>query len=186
MATDLISSISIKLSDEVYKLVSIVRGDDKSFYFAFPTSAIASSIDKEMNNLKFSYHPSGKNHMKVKRGEQTITVPFPDKPMLSKVKGMMNTKFVISLFDVKTINSNKHLLDKSKSKSKYETKFVIEAKDYEHLALRFYLSEMGYFDIKKVNQPFKQILQIGLKDLELIVVATDEWLGEKQVAQQSI
>lgn len=181
-----ILSIKLKLSDGVYKLASVLRAKDKSIYIAFPVSGIAQSIDKGIKNIKFSYHPTGKNHMKMKQGDNTESVLSPEKPTLDKIRGIMPTNFVMSFFDINTINHNTLMLDKSASKHKYDTLFEIDAKEYKDLTINFFLAKKGFFDIDKVKESYMQILVINLGDIEFIATTKDVWLGKKQVAQQSI
>lgn len=172
--------VKLLLSDQIFKLASIIIAKDRSIYIAFPSKGIKASIDEGINHIKFSYHPTGKTHMKMAHRKNPITMTFRDNITFDNVTGITPTYFNLSFWDINTINSKKLLLDSTKNKSTYENTITIKASDYKHITISFFLKQKRFKIASDIETEYKEIHSIEIDDIGLIIGIKDEWAGKVQ------
>jgi hypothetical protein len=173
-------AIKLELLGQTFKLASIIRSVDKSFYIAFPSKGIKTSIDKDINSIKFSYHTTGKTHMKMAHNKNPVTMLFKESPVFNEIKGIIPTHFHMSFWDINTINNKLLILDESKSKSTYENIITLKAENYKHIAIIFFLKQKGVDIDSPQKDAYKEVHILELEDIDLVIGVKDKWTGKKQ------
>lgn len=173
-------AIDIKLPDDTYKLISVTVGSDNSLYFHNSSNNFIKENIGENAPIKFSYHNSGKSHLTFgSEGKRLVTIPFPKNIPLDNLTGIIGTHYMMSFWDINTINANKKILDKSNGRNKYAHKFIIEGENYKNLTITFGLANKNV-EMKFENR-YKEWRKFELEKFDLLVGINDEWRGKEQV-----
>jgi hypothetical protein len=183
MKEEHILKIGVNLKGKIYKVASVIKATDRGIYVSFPVAKNAQSTYGKVTNIKYSYHPTGKNHLQTKGVD--CLMKFPVKPKFDDISGIISTEFGISFWDIKTINKNTPILDGTDSRHKYKHNFEIDGNKYKHLTLSFFLAKTGV-RIDKLRNGFKEICIIPLDDIQLIVATRDKWSGKHQENRQLV
>ena len=170
-----IASINLKLNKKKYRIISIVRGKDRSLYFIHPKNYFSKEINQNVSPMKCSYHTSGQEHFKFGLNNKKFLWGKKDK--ISEIKKSTGVMY-FSLYDVNTINSNRTMIDPAREKSGYKNFITINASKYKHLTLRVYLKNKKYKGTP--SDPFGKLYKILLGDIDVIITLEDKWLGKKQ------
>lgn len=171
-----IACIDVRIGTEVYKLASIVMGNDRSIYILQPITSREKSMGSKISPLKYSYHPTGENHLSSTLGEGGATrMLFPDNRVISEIAGLISTDFGMSYFDINTINQSTVILDRSKGKRGYRERVIINAENFKHITLGFHLASKGAKEIDNPRHKYKEIHLIDLGELWLVVTVRDYW-----------
>lgn len=168
-------AVNIQIGSTIYRLASVVVGKDGSYYWIshmndwLKKKQIASLIP-----IKYSYHPSG-NNFRMTGGPDTTRF-FEFKGERRTPIGKITQPESLSFMSLFRVNDNiEQFLDKKKEGQDYLKEIVLQAWEYEHLTLRFFLANK-LFKLDCSTREYKEVYTIEGDGVNAIVTTEDVWL----------
>lgn len=169
-------ALNLKTKSGIYKLGSVIRGDDGSYYVIYPNNNWFKKTNAaSVTPIKYSYHASGKRSRITVGSNKNRVAEFAEeirKPVdsIEASEGMM----YFSLFDIQ--NNIDKMLDIANKNRGYKEEIVIEGEQYANLTVRFFLANKS-FRMNKPTKNYKEIFRVFQGTIDVIITTEDIWLG---------
>jgi len=178
MGVNKLLAINIRIQEFVYKVASVIRGNDGSFYFVYSSSQYVENSLPGANPIKYTYHSSGKRsrftvgqtNKRIAEFGEELRVPIKD------IESSVGTIY-LSFFDINSLSTE--MLDLSSTKRGYDKVWVIDSKEYKHLTIRFFLVDEP-FSMRELRKKYKEVFHYSCGDINVVGVTEDAWLIDKK------
>lgn len=175
-------ALNLKTKSGVYKLGSVIRGDDGSYYVIYPNNNWFKKTNaSSVTPIKYSYHASGKRSRITVGPDKNRVAEFAEeirKPIdsIDASEGML----YFSLFDIQ--NNIEKMLDIANKNRGYKEEIALDGGQYTNLTVRFFLANKS-FQMNEPTRNYKEIFRVAQETIDVIITTEDVWLGS-DVAQK--
>lgn len=174
-----IVAVNLVTKSGTYRLGSVVSGKDGSYYAIYPNNSWSEKTGiPQVSPIKYSYHASGKSSRFTvgKDGARVAEFKRENRTPVKTIQDSTGMSF-FSLFDIH--DNIEKMLDPVEGKRGYKNVIEVNAEQYQHLTIRFFLAEKG-FELDKPRRDYAEVHRFECEDVDVVVTIEDKWEGKDQ------